>query len=68
MKTTKQDIISALSDAMDEIMLKLEQSEGCESGDITPMQAYAMGEAIDTLADIMMAILRQNKPNNDEEG
>lgn len=61
LKTTKEEIAQALSDAIDGIMLRAEEREGCVSGDITPMQVWVIGDDINEIAETLLKVLAQNK-------
>jgi hypothetical protein len=64
MKTTKESIMEELSAAIDDIMFRAEEREGCPCGDITPPQVWAIGDALDGIADVLLKVIEQNKPNN----
>ena len=62
LKTTKDELAQAISDALDGIMLRAEEREGCVSGDITPMQVWVIGDDINEIAETLLKVLAQNKP------
>ena len=61
--TTREDIVNALRDAIDDIMLKAEQRENILTGDITPLQVWEIGDGVEHIATVLAAVLEQNRTN-----
>lgn len=61
MNTTVGDLIGELQNAIDAIMLRYQTAEGITSGDIDPLDARAIDDNIDSIAEVMMRVLTYEK-------
>ena len=62
MTVTRKDIIEKLDEYIDSMMYDLEVKEGCEYGDIYPMQQFELSNHLERIAEILYAVLEQNIP------
>ena len=67
MKTTTEDLICELNDAIDEIMLRCQEANGIKCGDVDPWVGIQIDNCVEQLAGLLMGTLAFEKELTEED-